>query len=479
VSAAGLPVPALDERARVHLVGIGGSGMAALGQLCAERGVVTSGSDLRGGEAVERLRRAGARVEVGHDAAHLGDADVVVVSNAVPGDNPELVAARERGLPVLLRAELLELLMAGHRRVLVTGTHGKTTTTAMAVVALDAAGLDPSFAVGGTLPGGGRFAGASGRHGAGGVFVAEADEAFRSFLRLTPDVAVVTNLEMDHHDEYADEAAYAAAFDAFLARRTAGAPAVLCADDPGTAALAARAEGPVVTYGTVDGAAVRLHDLRATGAGSRFDLVEGPAGGGERLATVELAVPGRHNALDAAAALLAVRAVAPGAVEAAAAGLRGFTGAARRFQRVGEAAGVAVVDDYGHHPTEVAATIAAARDTAPSRVVAVFQPHRYSRTAAMGEDLGRALVGADLVVVAGVYAAGEAPIPGADAALVARAAAGAGADVRLVDVPEGLDAVLEVLRDLVRPGDLVLTLGAGDVTALGPRLLGALGGGRG
>jgi UDP-N-acetylmuramate--alanine ligase len=454
-------LPPLDAGTRVHLVGIGGSGMSALAQVLLERGVPVSGSDLRGGPVADVLLAMGARVLIGHDAANVDGVDVVVISNAVPADNPEVARARDLGLPVVLRADLLELMMAGRRRLLITGTHGKTTTTAMATVALQAAGLDPSFAIGGAL----HLGGTSAHHGAGDVFVAEADEAFRSFLRLTPDVAVVTNLEMDHHDEYADLDAYTEAYVGFLARRTPGGPAVLCADDPGSAALAARADGPVVTYGTTAGADVRILDVQPTTVGgSAFRLVEGE----EEVGRFAVAVPGLHNVRNAAAAVLAARWLGAD-LTAVAEGLRDFTGALRRFQRLGEVAGVSVVDDYGHHPTELAATIDAARQAHPGgRVVAVFQPHRYSRTQAMGADLGRALAAADLVVVTGVYAAGEAPIAGVSGALVADAAAAAGADVRAVDDLGGLD---RLVADLARPGDVVLTMGAGDITTLGPRIL--------
>jgi UDP-N-acetylmuramate--alanine ligase len=459
---------ALRPGARVHLVGIGGAGMSALAQILLERGHPVSGSDLRGGPACAALAAMGAAVAVGHDAAHVDGADLVVVSSAVPSANPEIGRAARLGIPTIVRAELLELLLAGSRRLLVTGTHGKTTTTSMATVALQSAGLDPSFAIGGTL----HDAGTSAHHGRGDVFVAEADEAYRSFLRLTPDCAVVTNVEMDHHDAYADEAAVATAFRRFLARRTPGAPALVCRDDAGGAALLDDAGPPTVAYGEHPDASLRVAGVELAPDGSAFRLSSGV----EDLGRFELRLPGRHNVLNAAAAVGA--ALWAGAdIDAVRAGLAGFHGAQRRFQRLGDAGGVTVVDDYGHHPTEIAATIAAARQTLPhGRLVAVFQPHRYSRTAALGAALGTSLAAADLVVVTDVYPAGEAAVPGVTGALVADAAAAAGADTRFV--PSTGD-VAETVAALAAEGDLVLTLGAGDITEVGRVLLRLLEGRRG
>ena len=451
----------LSDATRVHLVGIGGAGMSALAQILLERGNPVSGSDLRGGPACSVLEAMGATVHIGHDAAHVEDADLVVVSNAVPAGNVERRRGDDLGLPVILRADLLELLLEGQRRILVSGTHGKTTTTSMIVVALQAAGLDPSFAIGGAL----HDSGTSAHHGSGPHFVAEADEAFRSFLRLTPDCGVITNVEMDHHDTYADLDAVRTAFDAFLARRPHGGVVIVCGDDPEARALGQRAGGDVRTYGTAADADVRVGDITQAGErGTAFRL----HASGEDHGTFTVGVPGHHNALNAAAAVAA--ALWAGAdVEAVREGLVRFRGAQRRFQRIGVAAGVTIVDDYGHHPTELRATIAAARHTGPAgRVVAVFQPHRYSRTAALGADLGRALAGADLVVVTDVYAAGEAPVPGITGELVADAAADAGVEVRYLP---RLSQLPRVLAELVGPGDLVLTMGAGDITEVGPQLL--------
>ena len=443
---------------RVHLVGIGGAGMSGIARVLAQRGHDVRGSDLRDGAAVLGLRGLGVRVAVGHDAAHVADAEAVVVSSAVRPDNPEVEEARRLGRPVLLRAEMLAAVMATDRRVLVAGTHGKTTTTSMTVVGLQAAGLDPSFAVGGEL----NESGTNAHAGADAVFVAEADESDRSFLAYAPDVAVVTNVEHDHPEAFVDLDDVLEAFATFLARLRPGGVVVAGVDDPGVRRLLERSGVPAVTFGTDAAAEVRvLTDGAGRPSGLRLDGEVHP---------LELAVPGRHNVLNAAAAVAACRAVGAD-VAAAVAGLAPFRGAARRFQVLGTAAGVTVVDDYAHHPTELRATLAAARETGPDRVVCVVQPHRYSRTAVLGPDLGRAAAGADLVVVTDVYGAGEPAVPGVTGALVADAAAAAGA--RVVHAPH-LAEVPALLAAEVRVGDLVVVTGAGDVGQVGPALLARL-----
>jgi UDP-N-acetylmuramate--alanine ligase len=454
---------ALAPGAAVHLVGIGGAGMSPLARILLERGHPVSGSDLRGGPAADAVAALGATVAVGHDAAHVGEADLVVISSAVPDDNPEVVAARERGIPVVLRAVLLELVMAGRRRVLVAGTHGKTTTTAMVTSILTEAGMEPGFAIGGVLAG----AGTSAAAGAGEVFVAEADEAYRSFLHLTPDCAIVTNLEMDHHDEYADEAAVVEAFLGFAARRTPGGPFVVCVDDPGARDLAGRLDAPVVRYGTAEDADLRITDLGASADGATWRLTRD----GEDLGSFSLPFTGVHNVRNATAAVAAATWAGASADDARRA-LAAFSGTQRRFQRIGEAAGVLVVDDYAHHPTELTAVIAAARDVRPDgRVLVAFQPHRWSRTAAFAPEMGRALADADVVLVTDVYAAGEAAVPGSGPEVIVAGAREGGAEA--VHVPGTAD-VPDRLAALVRPGDVVLTLGAGDITQQAPRVVAAI-----
>ena len=460
-------VPALDRGPRrVHLVGVGGAGMSGLARLLLAAGHRVTGSDRDESATLEALRSLGAEVWAPHDGARLGRPDLVAASTAIRATNPELVAARILDIPVLGRAQLLALLMAGRTGIAVAGTHGKTTTTGMVVAILEAAGLDPSFAVGGDF----KASGINAAAGTGPHFVAEADESDGSFLELDPTVAVVTNVEADHLDHWGDLASVTAAFRSFVGRLPAGGTAVLCADDPGALALVPAAPCQVVTYGLAPAAEVRGEVLALDGRGARFAVVAG----GERLGEVALVVAGRHNVANALGAVAAARAVgAP--FEAAVAALAGFTGAARRFHLRAEAGGVTVVDDYAHHPTEVAASLAAARLGGWKRVVAVFQPHLYSRTRLFAAEFGRVLAGgADLVVVTDVYAAREDPEPGVDGALVAGAARRARPDLDCVYEPDRAALAARVAA-LLQPGDLVLTLGAGDITTLADELTPLLG----
>jgi UDP-N-acetylmuramate--alanine ligase len=453
-------------RRTVHLVGVGGAGMSGLARLLLAAGHTVTGSDRTESATLAGLRALGADVHAGHDGDRLGRPDLVVASTAIRASNPELVAARRLGIPVLGRAQLLALLMAGKVGVAVAGTHGKTTTTGMVVVILQAAGLDPSFAVGGDL----KTTGVNAAAGTGPHFVAEADESDGSFLELSPTVAVVTNVDADHLDHWGDLEAVRAAFRAFVGRLPADGTAVLCADDPGALGLAASAPCKVVTYGLAADADVRGDALALDAWGSRFTAVLG----GEPLGEVAVAMPGRHNVVNALGAIAAARAAAapPTAAQAA---LASFTGAARRFHLRAEVDGITIVDDYAHNPPKVAATLAAARLGPWKRVVAVFQPHLYSRTRLFAEEFGRALAGgADLVVVTDVYAAREDPEPGVDGALVAAAVRRARPDLRCVYAPDraGLAALV---ADLLEPGDLLLTLGAGDITTLADEVVPLLG----
>jgi UDP-N-acetylmuramate--alanine ligase len=441
---------------RVHLVGIGGAGMSAIARILAQRGHQVSGSDLHESRAVTGLRALGIRVEIGHDASNLEDAEAVVISTAVPDTNPEVRAARVRSIPIVPRARMLADILGDDRGVLVAGTHGKTTTTSMLVVALHATGVDPTFAIGGEL----NEAGTNAHAGTDPVAVAEADESDRSFLAFTPDVAIVTNIELDHPEVYRDLDDVIGAFDAFLARRRPDGHAIVCIDDAGVRRLLPLLDGAVTTYGRSADAQVRLVE-RDGGpaviiAGSTYHLA--------------LGVPGEHNLLNATAALAAC-AVLGAPVHSALEGLARFRGATRRFQHLGEIQGVVVVDDYAHHPTELRATLAAARTTGAQRIICVVQPHRYSRTAVLGEELGRAAAAADLVVVTEVYGAGEPAVPGVNGLMVANAALAAGARVHF---ESHLAAVPQLLRSEVRAGDLVLVTGAGDVSQVGPALLALL-----
>ena len=465
------PTPTAPVRLadRVHLIGIGGAGMSGIARILLARGAEVSGSDAKQSRTVLALQALGARVAVGHDAAHLPDPPAtVVVSTAIRPTNPELVAATERGLEVVHRAQALAALTAGRRLAAVTGTAGKTSTTSMLTVALQHCGLDPSFAIGGDLAASG-----SGAHeGSGDVFVAEADESDASFLAFTPRVAVVTNVEADHLDHYGSPAAYTAAFEAFLDRIVPGGALVSCLDDPGAAALAetARARGiRVLGYGRAAGAAARLTDFRPDGAGARVALRHDPDGSGGVEHLLRLRVPGEHMALNALAALLA--AVELGAEpEAVLAGLADFDGVRRRFEFRGRAAGVAVYDDYAHHPSKVAAQLRAAREVQAGRgrVVVAFQPHLYSRTREFAGAFGAALGLADEVVVLQVYGAREDPEPGVSGALVADAVTLPAERVHYVPRWEEVPAVV---AGVARRGDLVITMGAGDVTVLAPEIL--------
>jgi UDP-N-acetylmuramate--alanine ligase len=460
------PIPALDDLGAVHFIGIGGAGMSGIARIMLARGLKVSGTDRRDSPTMRGLAALGARVEVGHDAAHLADATTVVVSTAIRGENPELVAARKRGLRVVPRAVALAAVMAGRRSVAVAGTHGKTSTTSMLTVAVQACGVDPSFAIGGTL----NESGSNAHAGQGDVFLAEADESDRSFLLLAPHGAIVTNVEADHLDNYGDLAAVEAAFDAFVRTVPADGFLVLCADDPGAARLAGVAGCSPVrlrTYGLQPGADLQLVDLRVAPDGTRYTAVLD----GRSLGEVHIRLPGAHMALNSAAALLAgleLGLPAPGLIG----GLGRFGGVHRRFELKGVATGVRVYDDYAHHPTEVAAQLRAARAvTGSGRLLVLFQPHLYSRTAQFAVGFGEALGLADEVVVMEVYGAREDPVPGVTGALVADA----------VPLPSGRvafepswSAAAPAMAARARPGDLVVTMGAGDVSMVGPEVLAAL-----
>ncbi|MBG0817388.1 UDP-N-acetylmuramate--L-alanine ligase [Planomonospora sp. ID82291] len=455
---------AAEELGRVHFIGIGGAGMSGIARILLKRGVAVSGSDARGSDMVAALRELGGVIHIGHAASHIKNVDTVVVSTAIRDSNPELGEALRQGLRVIPRAAALASVMAGRNAVAVAGTHGKTTTTSMLTVALQKCGVDPSYCVGGQLV----TTGLGADEGAGEVFVAEADESDGSFLMLAPDVAVVTNVEPDHLDNYGDPRAVYDSFARFVER--VGRTLVVCADDPGSAALApiARARGlRVVTYGEAAEADVRVGEITPDGMGVSF-TVHGHGG-------VRLAVPGRHNALNAAA-VIAVAAELGVPFAAIRDGLAAFTGAKRRFEAKGEAGGVAVFDSYAHHPTELAADLRAARDVVTSfsgsgRVIAVFQPHLYSRTRFFADEFGAALGLADEAVVLDVYGAREDPEPGVSGALVAQKVP---LPPERVEYAPRREAVPALVAGRARPGDIVLTMGAGDVTELGPRIVAEL-----
>ncbi|GAB3682833.1 UDP-N-acetylmuramate--L-alanine ligase [Saccharopolyspora tripterygii] len=459
---------------RVHLVGIGGAGMSGIARILLARGHQVSGSDARDSRTVMALRAQGASIGIGHHAENLDLLDqeptAVVVSTAIRPDNAELVAAQERGIAVLRRAEALAGLMADHRVACVAGTHGKTSTTSMLTVALQHCRVDPSFAIGGDL----NESGANAHHGDGGVFVAEADESDGSFLAYAPSVAVVTNVEPDHLDHHGTEEAYTKVFEDFVGRIEPGGVLIVCSDDPGAEVLAAQAESAglrVRRYGanaTAEGDA-RLAGYRAEqGVGVVSVELVGVA---PELVDVQVAVPGEHMAANAVAALLAgLELGAP--LEGMLEGLAAFGGVRRRFEFKGRVNGIRVYDDYAHHPTEVSAQLRAARPVAGAgRVVVVFQPHLFSRTATFAAEFAESLGLADEVVVLDVYGAREDPQPGVTGKLISDAIPLPAENVHFE--PSFTDAGPRV-AGLVRPGDLVLTMGAGDVTMLGPEILGEL-----
>src|SRR5215469_3341642 len=462
------PVP-VSELGKVHFTAIGGVGMSGIARIMLARGVTVSGSDSADSALLGELSAAGARVSVGHAADQLGDADTLVVSTAIRPHNPELVEAQRRGLRVLHRAAALASVMLDHQGIAIAGTHGKTTTTSMITTVLLHSSADPSYVIGGILA----ETGVGAAQGAGRAFVVEADESDGSFLMFSPDVAVVTSVEADHLDNYGTLAAVEAAFAAFAGRITEGGMLLACADDPGARALAGTV-GPSVTaltYGTAADASYRITGIQARGMRTALTVIGGPgtvlAGAGP--VQLEIAVPGRHNALNATAAFgLTVQLGVP--VADAVEGLAAYRGARRRMELKGEADGVQVIDSYAHHPTELAADLAAARDIAAGgRLIAIFQPHLFSRTRIFAADFGAALGQADEVLVLDVYAAREDPEPGVTGKLVSDAVPGGGA----MFVPDRA-AVPAAVAGLAKPGDLVLTMGAGDVTALGPKIVEAL-----
>lgn len=425
-----------------------------------------TGSDLKASRYAAALQESGMTVHIGHDVANLGDPEIVVISSAIPESNPELVEARRRGIEVWPRAKMLAHLAGEDKTLAVAGTHGKTTTSSMLTTVIDGMGLDPTFLIGGEL----NDMGANARCGAGEYYVVEADESDGSFLFMDPYLALVTNIEADHLDHYKDLAEVADTFARFLAKVPVGGVAVVCGDDPGLPSLArSAARCRIVTYGLSEGSDVRCVGLEPVGLGHRFDVAFSDG----TVLTASIRVPGVHNVVNATGVLAAVWALGLD-VNAAAKALDRFAGVRRRFDEVGVVGGVTVVDDYAHHPTEVRATLAAARQGAFDRVWVVFQPHRYSRTAAFGADFGSSFTQADRVVLMDVYSAGEPPLPGVSGKTVLDAVLDHTPHARVSYFPHRTD-IVGYLAERVRPGDLVMTMGAGDVTTLGGELVREIG----
>jgi UDP-N-acetylmuramate--alanine ligase len=458
---------ALAREGTVHFMGISGAGMATLAELLVRSGGSVTGCDLRPGTSGAALADHGVVIHQGHDPEHVHDAVALVMTSAIPATHPEVAAARSRGIPVLKRAQALGAIVNRGTVLAVAGTHGKTTTTAAATAILAAADLDPTGMIGGRMEawGGGL------RAGRNSVYVVEADEYDRSFLTLRPAAAVVTSVEADHLDIYGDLSGIEAAFVEFLRHVRPGGLIAACSDDAGAGRVAAAISPhhPVLQYGTGTGADLMATDIRQDGRSMSFTVTDHDT----VLGSITLGAPGLHNVRNALGAYAIAR-HAGASFAAAQAALRDFTGVARRFQVLGTAAGVTVVDDYAHHPTEVHATIGAARGTWPGRrIVAAFQPHLYSRTRDLAAAFGDALAGADVVFVCDVYPAREAPIAGVTGEMVANAARAAGAEVHYHAT---LDELGRVLRDIVEPGDVVVAMGAGDIDEMALATFHLLGG---
>jgi UDP-N-acetylmuramate--alanine ligase len=453
----------LGKTRRVHFVGIGGIGMSGIAELLANLGYAVSGSDEKRSSVTDRLATLGIRVAYGHDAAHVGDADVVVISSAVRPTNPEVREALARQIPVIPRAEMLAELMRLRFAIAVAGAHGKTTTTSMIALVVERAGLDPTAVIGGRL----KAFGSNARLGQGELMVVEADESDRSFLKLFPSMAVITNIDREHLENYGGFDDLRQAFVDFANKVPFYGGVVACLDDPNLAAIVPRMTRRVTTYGlgarsaNVTASDVELGPMSATATVMKA---------GKNLGRLELSVPGLHN-LQNALATVAVGLELGLPFERIRSGLAEFRGAERRFEIRGEPNGILIVDDYGHHPTEIAAVLAAARHL-NRRVIVAFQPHRYTRTAALIDDFGPALAGADHIVLTDIYSAGEDPIPGAtlDALVTAVRRHVTGP----VDIARRLDEVIPIVKRIARPGDVVITLGAGSIGTLPDRLVEAL-----
>jgi UDP-N-acetylmuramate--alanine ligase len=455
----------LGHTRAVHCIGVGGSGMSAIAEVLLHEGLRVSGSDAAPSEVTARLASLGLEFHAGHAPAHVGDVDAVVVSSAVRPTNPEVVEARRRGLPIVARADMLAALMRPRFGIAIAGAHGKTTTTSMVALMLERAGLDPTAVIGGRLP----AFGSNARVGRGAMFVAEADESDRSFLRLDPAIAVITNIDREHLDAYAGFDDLVSSFAAFANRVPFYGAAVLGIDDRYVRDMSPDVTSRAVTFG-IDSADAHVRATHVTleAGGSRFGVVRTKGDSSTALGSIQLHVPGRHNVENALAAI-AVGLELDLELSQMRPGLEAFRGAERRFELKGDVHGIRVVDDYGHHPTEIAAVIAAARAGHQGRVIVVFQPHRYTRTSQLAAEFASALSAADLVVLADIYAAGEDPIPGVTierlAATVEEAAPGR------VQLVKALTDVPAAVARLARAGDLVITMGAGSIGHAGLAIL--------
>lgn len=453
----------MPEQVYAHFIGAGGAGMSGIALVLAERGIAVTGSDLRESRYSRALEKAGVPVAIGHAAENLGDPQVVVVSSAIPESNPELAEARSRGLEVWPRAKMLAHLAGERQTIAVAGTHGKTSTSSMVATMLSRMGLAPTFLIGGEVDGFDTNA----VNGSGPHYVVEADESDGSFVHLDPHIAIVTNVEADHLDHYGTLEAVEATFCEFMQRVPDDGTLVICGDDARLVELAETTGRSIVTYGFGDGCDVRCRTLRHDGVAARFEV----SAGSERVESLTR-VPGDHMVSNATAALAAAWVLGLDLGSAAEA-LAGFSGVRRRFDLIGEVSGVTIVDDYAHHPTEIKATLKAARALDFKRVIVLFQPHRYSRTAALCDEFADAFAEADRTVLMDVYSAGESPIPGVSGKTVLDAVLHKHPRTQTTYLPHRAD-IVPYMRTRLRAGDLVMTMGAGDVTALGPELVAVL-----
>ena len=439
---------------QVHFIGIGGSGMSGLARIAISHGIKVSGSDASDSSVLDALRALGATIFIGHDAKNIAGADLIVYSNAIKSQNPERAAAVNSGKPEITRASALAILMSESTSIAIAGTHGKTTTSSMATVALQSAGVDPSFAIGGVL----KSSGSNAHRGSGKYFIAEADESDGSFVAYHPHAAIITNVEWDHVDHFESEAEVFKAFDDFV--QTISGFLVFCADDNGAKQVAAKAKVKTLSYGKSEGAALKVDQINLSANGSTARVLWN----GAKIGTLELSVPGEHNVLNAAA-VLAIGLELGLPATALLDGLVKFHGAGRRFELKGSVGGVRVIDDYGHHPTEIKVTLTAAKRYCGSgKVIVIFQPHRYSRTRAFTKEFAEALSVADSLWLLEVYAASETPISGVSSSNIAKLIPHAHFEPNFLSVTEAVAAIAS-------PGDVIMTLGAGDVSALGPLVL--------
>jgi len=446
---------------RLHFVGIGGAGMSAVAKVLLAKGFAVSGSDISKSETVERLRQLGAEIFLGHDAGNIRDAQVVVVSTAIAGHNPEILAAKERGIPVYHRADMVAALMGERRGIAVAGAHGKTTTTSMIALTLEKSGLDPTIIIGGDLD----YLNGNAKLGRGQWLVAEADESDGSFRKLTPEVAVVTNIENDHLDYYGTIENILLAFADFLGKLPPDKGlAVLDFDNPPLRDIAARLDRTCVSYAIDTDADYTARDIINRGTATIYKACYR----GRPLGLIELGVPGRHNIANSLAAV-AVGLYAGLSFDQVAEGLAAFRGVKRRFQTKGRVGGIWVIDDYAHHPTEIAATLQAARDTNPKRLICVFQPHRYTRTKFLRQEFGGAFTRADLLILTDIYAAGEEPILGISGETL-KEEVERQTGQRVTYIPDRA-GVTRYLAQIVEPGDMVITMGAGNIYQAGEELV--------